>query len=291
MSNQLDRSASASITLPSCHSPRPRSGGSRFLARVVALGAILLGATGAAACVGTTGGELVNFQLSAVGAPSASGESLSFHTSAGFDVTLTTAKLTVNAFYLNRSRASVNQASDTCFDPMVYVGQVLQGETIDALSTTPQPFPVAGVGVSGYPVSAEVWLGTGQIDDPYSRPQVLSVAGTASKGGQSYPFTGLIHLGMSWQPPPTNAAEPGSNPICLQRIVSGIPLSLDLTPGATLTLTLLPAVWFDLVDFSTLTQVSTTPPAYTFDDEPDTQADTALYTGFHSISAYQVTSP
>jgi hypothetical protein len=117
----------------------------------------------------------------------------------------------------------------------------------------PVLFPTPGGGTANAAVEAEVWLTSGDINATEDPVPVLDVAGTASRGAQSWPFSATVTIGSNRQIPPSSPAMPGSNPICRQRIVSLIPVSFRLTDGGTLDLVVDPAAMFNGVDFAALT--------------------------------------
>src|SRR5690606_20472138 len=56
-----------------------------------------------AACIGTTGSDLVTFEAFAAGPADANGQPLTFTNGRGWSITLTKAQLRIGAVYLNRS--------------------------------------------------------------------------------------------------------------------------------------------------------------------------------------------
>jgi hypothetical protein len=208
------------------------------------LGAMLL----ACSCIQTTGGELVSFQLDAVGTPAAA----AFTSGRGYDVTLSRARLFVGAVYLNQTNPADWSLETSCVLPGIYAGEVRGSLSIDALDATPQPFDAPGAG-TGSPVRAgELWLTDGDVNDSDSRKVILDVAGTATKGGMSWPFSAAFTIGANRKQPPRDSALPGSHPLCKERIVSPIPTELTLEEGGTLTLFVDPREWFQSVEFSEL---------------------------------------
>jgi hypothetical protein len=106
---------------------------------------------------------------------------------------------------------------------------------------------------------------------------VLRVTGTASRGADEFPFEGELTIGENRVIAPIDAALPGQHPICKQRIVSPIPLSLKPHAGASLLLRIDPRGMFGNVDFSTLSE---TDGIFRFADESGVdQASDNLYAG------------
>jgi len=236
-------------------------------------------------CVQTTGGNVVSFKARASGDPQVvSGAPLQFTTAAGFDVTLTRAKLTVGALYFNQQNPQNYTLETSCVQDGIYSGEVRGQVTVDALSATPVEFPVAGNGTDAQTRSGELWLTGGNIDATVDRTVLLDVEGTATKGADTYPFNGTLSISSNRVVPPSNPALPGSNPLCRQRIVSPIPFEARLSDGATLSLFVDPRAWFAAVDFADLSKVSDAPLLYQFVDDQGSshQADKALYAALRS---------
>lgn len=244
-------------------------------------------------CVQTTGGNLVEFHAQASGDPAVvTGGALSFTSPAGFDVTLTRAQLFAGAVYLSGQNPQNYTLEAACIQPGVYGGEVRGAVRVDALSPTPQPFPVAGNGTDARTLGAELWLTGGDVEADVDRTVVLDVAGTATRGADSWPFEGAITISQNRVVPPRNPALPGSNPLCQQRIVAPIPFDATLVEAGTLSLLVDPRAWFASVDFSTLTKVSDAPLLYRFEDSSTStaQADKALYNGLRSaVGPYRFT--
>jgi hypothetical protein len=232
-----------------------------------------------AGCVTTTGGALVTFEAAAAGpADAVDGQPLVFPTAAGYDVTLTRAQLHVGALYLNRSQPLPGAQATACVLPGIYVGEVTSGLDVDALSPTPQPFPVPGQGTAGPALTGEVWLtGAADVNVIDDSTVIAEVAGTATKDGVDYPFVGTMTIGGNRLLPPASPAFPGVNPPCKERIVSPIPVELTLTEGGSLLVRVDPRAWFINLDFAGLTQVAAEPPLYQIQDSAVTPADKVFY--------------
>jgi hypothetical protein len=237
-------------------------------------------------CVGTTGGELVTFDAFAAGPEDAfAGEPYTFENSRGYAVTLTRATVHVGALYLNQSRPASVSSDTRCFLSGVYGAEVTSGLDIDLLSGDLQPFPQPGSGTTTPVQTGEVWLfGGGDINEPTDPTALLDVAGTASKGGTDYPFEGRITISDNRVIAPSSPAQPGSHPICKQRIVTPIRADLALAPGDSLVLRVDPHGLFANVEFSALEQVEAEPPLYRFRDDAGDAPSRNLYTGLRAAS-------
>ena len=253
--------------------------------------ASLLLAAGLSGCVGTTGGEIVAFDAAAAGPRDAvAGQPYTFETSRGYTVTLTRAKVHVGAVYLNKSRPSSVASDTSCQLPGIYVAEVTSGVDVDLLSGTPQPFPNPGFATTEHASTAEVWLFGDDVNDPSDDTVILDVAGTAEKGGESYPFDGTIRIGQNRVIPAPSPALPGANPICKQRIVSPIPVQLTAKEGDRLILRIDPRGLFANVEISKLEEASSDPPLLRFRDDDGDQPSRALYSGLRaSVGTYSVT--
>lgn len=244
------------------------------------------------ACTGTTGGDLLTFDAFAAGPEGAvKGQPYSFTSSRGYDVTLTKAELHVGALYLNRSRASSVSSDTSCQLPGIYVAEVTQGLDFDLLDPDPTPFPEQGTSTTDHASTAEVWLfGGSDVNDPGDSTRILDLAGTAEKGGESYPFEAKITIGDNRVIPAPSDALPGANPLCKQRIVSPIPVDLTASEGQSLVLRVDPRAFFANVEISAVEKASDDPPLYRFRDDGDDAPSRALYSGLRAaIGPYSVT--
>jgi hypothetical protein len=227
------------------------------------------------ACVGTTGGGLVSFKAAGAGPKDAvKGAGLTFPVTVQgktFTVTLTRAKVHVQAIYLNRVRQSGTQREDGCYQASSYVGEVRSDVDIDALDPAPQYFPQGGSALADRALAADLWLGAGPIDD-YSqesaRTVVFDAAGTAqsSAGGDAIPFSAAFKIDLNRRRAPRSATYPGTNLICQLRIVDQIAVDVLPAEGGTLVLRVDPRGWFLGTDFDELKKGGGAPP-YAFPDE------------------------
>jgi hypothetical protein len=209
-----------------------------------------------AACIGTTGSDIVTFNAYGAGVVDAPSGGLLFTNALGWDVRLTKATLHVGALYLNRSVPVSGGQERACFLPGVYVAQVVDGRDIDVLSSRPQPFPKPGTGSADPAATGEVWLTGGRVDAPEDRTTIADVAGTVSRGGSVMRFEASVTIGQNRVVAATDPARPGAYPLCAQRIVTPIPVSLTPTAGGALVLRVDPRVWFANVEFGDLTPVT-----------------------------------
>jgi hypothetical protein len=234
------------------------------------------------ACVGSTGGDLFPLAATARGAP-ASGES--FVNGKGYRVTLTRADVLVGALYLNRTLPTSVSSGTSCTLNGVYVAEVPGPVVVDALSSEPQPFPSVGEATADRALTGEVWLTSGNVDEPDDPSVILDVAGDVELAGGIRSFEGQLTIGAN-RLGPTPAAEPGLKPICKERIVSPIPVDLRPARGDHLALTIDPTRMLANVDFATLEPDDD--GTFRFADDPAsaTQASTNLYVGLRATGVY-----
>lgn len=245
-------------------------------AALVPLAALALGG-----CVGSTGGDLFEFDAFARGHADAS---LPFVNGKGYSVTLTRAHVQIGAVYLNRAVPTSVSSNTSCTLSGIYSAEVTSPLEVDALSTEPQPFPATGEATADEARTGEVWLTGGDVNAPDDPTVILDVAGTAERDGAAQPFEGALTIGEN-RLEPAPPEEPGQKPICKERIVS--PIAIDVTParGESLTLTVDPRSMFANVDFSELTPGDD--GVLRFDDDPSTAtpASTNLYIGLRATSS------
>jgi hypothetical protein len=239
-------------------------------------------------CIGTTGSQLVTFKAFASGLaelpPDTPARGLVFTNGRGWSITLTRAKVHIGAVYLNRSVPVSGGQERACFLPGVYVGQVLSGADIDALSPVLQPFPDEGTGTADHAVTGEVWLTGGRIDALEDRTAIASVAGTATRGAESMRFEGTITIGRNRVNQQTDPARPGAKPLCAERIVTPIPIEITPTDGGSLVVRVDPRVWFANVELAELEPVSPGSDLRVFPDDSSNQPATNLYGGLRAAT-------
>jgi hypothetical protein len=254
-------------------------------ARIAALATLVC-----AACVGQTGGQTVRFQVAAAGpVDAAAGQPLAFD-SGGFSVVLDKATVHVGGVYLVQTGSISGGQVTGCYlaENGTYVLQETSPLDVDLLSPTPQPFPALGLGVTDPPpLIGQVWLTGGHINDATDTTPILVIAGTATKNGASYPFTGSITIGSNHQ---TASVRPaGGDPICKERIVTPIRPAPAIEQQGGLLLRIDPRLYFVNVDFSAL------PPdaasgGYAFSDDPVAPGYQTtgynLYYNLHSTAPY-----
>ncbi len=238
--------------------------------------------TACAGCIGTTGGDLFTFSAFAAGpegAEAAAGGTYSFKSGRDYTVSLTRARLHIGAVYLNNSVPSSVAASSSCALAGIYTAEVTTGLFVDVLSSTPQRFPAPGSGTSERAPTGEIWLNGGDVNDPSDTTVILDIQGTAEKDGISYPFEGQVTISTNRVSPVEDVAQPGSNPICKQRIVTPIPTDIQPTTGGALLVRVNPRGWFGNVEFAALERVSDAPPLYRFADSSEDPPSRNLYGG------------
>ena len=220
------------------------------------------------ACVGTTGGQVIDFDAAAAGPKDANGEfvfDIELTNGTRWNVDLTRATLHVGALYLDDSLPVSGAQNTACILPGAYVAEVTTGLDINLLSNARQHFPSYGHGTTLGVQAAQVWLTHGDVDtiaDPNPYP-ILDVEGTAALGNDVRPFVGQITISNNRSN--TTGNFPGAYPICKQRIVSPIPTSVGVQPTGGLLLTIDPRLLFTNVDFGQLARVS---DVYVFSDDP-----------------------
>jgi hypothetical protein len=229
-----------------------------------------------AAC-GTTGGDLVSFDVAASGPATAAGPGFAIDNGLGWHIVLDRAELHIGAIYLNLSVPSSGAQLTNCILPGIYTAEELAGLTVDVLSAVPQAFPAPATGTTDVPRAAEIWLTGGDINAQADPTVIADLAGTASRGAAEIPFTARITIGANRLIPSSDPAQPSMHPICKQRIVSPIVLGdLRLGDGGTLMLRIDPAPWFANVDFAGVA------PGAALPDDLTTPASQNLFSGLRS---------
>ncbi len=250
-------------------------------------------------CVGQTGGDTIQFAAAAAGPEDAVADQPLSFTSGAFDVVLTEAKLHIGAVYLYQTAPASGAQVTGCYQTGVYVvGQVVPplgstGIDVDLLDATPEPFPMPapsmapGLGVTEpAPMIGQVWLTGGDVNIAVDSTAILTVAGTATKAGTPYPFTGTLTISANHLP--AGAGTGGGDPICKERIVTPIPAALTIQRTGGLLLRVDPRFFFIGIDFSELPGDPAT--GYAFSDDPTSPAyfptGQDLFSNLRSVGPY-----
>ena len=238
---------------------------------------------GSLAGCGTTGGDVLAFNVTAQGASGAAVRD----TALGWHVELSAAKLHLGAVYLNLAVPISGSQETNCILPGIYTAEELSGLDVDALSTTPQPFPTQATGTNDIARTAEVWLTGGDVNADTDSTVIARIAGTATKAAVAIPFSAEITISTANRGiPASSPVLPSQHPICKQRIVS--PIAIDLRPhdGGTLAITVDASGWFANVDFSLL------PASGVFPDDNTNPASQNLFTAVRAAaSTFQLSFP
>lgn len=251
------------------------------LARSLGGAFVYCGALSFAGCLGSTGGELIEFEAFAAGPEGAvKGDPYVFENQRGYRVSLEKAILHIGAVYLNRSTPTSVSQDTSCYLAGVYIAEVPGGLDVDVLDPEPQPFPVEGFATTERATTAEIWLTGGPVDAESDPTVIAQVVGVASKDGYEIPFEGAITISDNRAVETTDPALPGAKPICKQRVVS--PIAVDITPaeGGTLLVRVDPRDWFQNVEFDLLEQASD--GLYQFRDDSEDQPSRNLYSGIRA---------
>ena len=144
------------------------------------------------------------------------------------------------------------------------------------------PFPVKGEAIEALAIAGEVWLTGGDVNAAEDSTVILDVKGTAEKSGTAYSFEGSLTIGANRLGPVSDRSQPGAHPICKERIVSPIPLSLDVRSGGSLLVRVDPRGLFKNVEFSELDQAPDSPKLYRFKDTTDGQPNVNIYGALES---------
>lgn len=238
-------------------------------------------------CIGTTGSDLFSFDAAAAGpADAVAGQPLSFTTGRGDHVTLTRALVHIGAVYLNKAAPISGAQATNCVLPGIYIAEVTHGLTVDALSPSPQAFPGTGEAIADTAIAGEIWLTGGDINASDDPTVILDVAGTVEQGGAEIPFDGKLTISQNRATPVSDPAQPGAHPICKERIVSPIPIHLDVRAGGSLLVRVDPRQLFTNVDFTAFPATPGEPPSYHFEDVSEGQPNVNIYRG---LGAHQGT--
>lgn len=232
-------------------------------------------ATVVGAC-GSTGGNVVSFEVAAAGVEGAS----MIDTPLGWHVVLTRARLHIGAVYLNLSVPISGSQETNCILPGIYTAEELSALDVDVLSASLQPFPAPGTGTDDEARTGEVWLTGGDVNAASDSTTIADIAGTASKGVAIVPFTTAVTISSANRGiPPSDPAQPSQHPICKQRIVSPIPIDLRPRDGGTLIVRVDAAPWFANVDFGAV------PDGGALPDNNSNAASQNLFTGLRAAPA------
>jgi hypothetical protein len=234
-------------------------------------------------CIQSTGGNFVNFELFAAGDSLVLNQNaLTFVNSRGYQVELTQASLHLGAVYFSAQNPQSYQAESNCIQPGTYTGQVRAGVDVNLLSTNEVAFAVQGEGTDLPTRAAEIWLSDGPLDAPESATPILKLAGVAKKDQQQFRFSARVTIGTNRKIPPRNAALPGSNSICHERIVAPIPFDAVLTQGAKLKLSIDVRAFVSTVDFGELSLSENGERVFIDDISSSLQPDVALFNNLKS---------
>jgi hypothetical protein len=231
-----------------------------------------------AAC-GTTGGDVVSFDVVAAGTADAS----AIDTGLGWHVELTRARLHIGAVYLNLAVPISGSQETNCILPGIYTAEELEGLDVDVLSTTRQSFPTRGTGTNDEARTGEIWLTGGDVNADSDATVIADIAGEATKDAVAMPFTASVTISQANRGiAATDPSQPSQHPICKQRIVSPIPIDLRPSEGATLVIAIDTHVWFANVDFTALVPDGA---GFVFPDENTNVASQNLFTGIRAAAA------
>lgn len=233
-----------------------------------------------AAC-GTTGGNVVSFGVVAQGAEGAA----VFETPLGWHVALKRATLHVGAVYLNLAVPISGSQGTNCILPGIYTAEELYPLDVDVLSRDRQPFPQPATGTDDTARTGEIWLTGGDVNADGDSTLIADIQGTASNALLAKTFSARVTINAANRGiPASNPAEPSSNPICKQRIVSPIPIMLQPHDGGTLVITVDSERWFDNVDFAALPDDGVIP------DDNSSSVSQNLFSGLRAATtSFQLT--
>jgi hypothetical protein len=237
---------------------------------------------GTAACGGTTGEQVVDFDAVASGPTDAlAGEPLSFQGSSGWQVSLSHASLHIGALYLAEAMPLSEAQATSCVLPGSYVAQVVEGRDIDLLSAEPQAFPARGRGTTLEARAGQVWLTSDDVnlaDVPTPPTVILSVLGSALRGSEVRPFQAELTIASNRVDSSGSAA--GGSPICNERIVSPIPTAIRLATNGALWLRVDPRWLFTNVDFGALEAQG---GVFVFKDDASDEPSATLYQNLKQV--------
>lgn len=248
----------------------------------------MLGVLPCLACLGSTGGDTVDFPVAAAGpADATAGQPLTF-VSGGWDVVLTQATLHIGAVYLDQSDSVSGAQATGCYLTGTYLAQETSGLDVDLLSPDLQPFSAKAHGITSPPaLIGQVWLTGGDINTVSSNIAILVIDGSATRAGMTFPFSGTITIGGNHQN--SSGGLAGGDPICKERIVTPIPARLTIQSTGGLLVRIDPRSFFTNVDFSQLPEDAGS-GAYLFGDDPSAPGyvpgGADLYYNFRTTANY-----
>jgi len=225
---------------------------------------LVIAALPVVACNGTTGDALYTFSAYAAGAKGAA-DPFSVD---GYTIRLTLAQMYVGAVYVNEAPAGSGGTFNTpvCIDSGIYCAQVPGGTEVNLLSSAPQAWTsgVQGSGSADLGLSWEIYLTDGDVNAPdnVGPNNTVDLQGTATRqsDGKVFTFAATVNINQSNDgAPEEDPGQPGLNPICKRRILELGGISLELSQGVSMLLTIDPRGWFNVgegIDFSTLPPVS-----------------------------------
>ena len=234
------------------------------------------------ACIGATEGELSSFEARAAGPIDAHGGPLTFVNARGFRISLEQASVRVSALRFNEQARISSERESSCIKDSLYVAEVNAPLTIDLLDGDPIAFPVEGTGLHARARMAEVWLsGNGDINADEDRQPIFTFRGQVTRADGSHALSGTVTIGKNRKKPPLSEVQPGSNSICSERIVTGIPVDWIPRADTRLLLRVDPRTIFADVDFDGLEPASD--GSLAIPDDNSTPASRATYDGLHRI--------
>jgi len=247
--------------------------GTRFVSFWLSLLAFGLGT---AACGGTTGEQVVDFDAVASGpADAIAGEPLSFEGSRGWQVTLSQASMHIGALYLAEAMPVSGAQATSCILPGSYVAQVVEGRDIDLLSAEPQAFPARGRGTTLEARAGQVWLTSNDVNlanVPTPPTVILNLLGSALRDSEVRPFEAKLTIASNRVD--SSGSVAGGSPICKERIVSPIPTAIRVETDGALWLRIDPRLLFTNVDFGALEAQG---DVFIFQDDASDQPSANLY--------------
>jgi hypothetical protein len=235
--------------------------------------------------LGTTGNHLVRFRGAVAGPPDAvAGSPLTFNNALGWHIVLQEARLHVGALYLDQNVSTSGGGAAPCILTGTYVAQVtagspaLAGIDADVLSPAAQFFPEQGEGIDLEAKVGQVWLTGAPVDQVTDRTVILHAVGTADRSGSPVlSFRADLTIGQNRLVAPTDSTKPGASPICLQRIITPIPVDIVPGSGGTLLLRVSPRELFLNIDFAQASPSAIASGQYVFPDDSSDVPAATLY--------------